>query len=71
MKRTAIKVFDEQTSLTAYGNDGNFEFIVMEYDSGKQTSVLLTPEEAEEMAYYILRRSKEMKQETESGQQLS
>lgn len=68
MKRTAIKVFDEQTSLTAYGNDGNFEFIVMEYDSGKQTSVLLTPEEAEEMAYYILRRSKEMKEKTEQRQ---
>ena len=69
MKRTAIKVFGEQTSLTAYGNDSNFEFIVVEYDSGKQTSVLLTPEEAEEMAYYILRRSKEMKEEETTQRQ--
>lgn len=69
MKRTAIKCYDENAGITVYGSGDGFELITTEYGSKTHISVLLTPEEAEEMAYYILRRSREIKEE--SGKQLS
>lgn len=63
MKRTAIKCYDERASITVFGSGDGFEIIATDYDSKKHTSVLLAPEEAEDMAYYILRRSREMKEE--------
>jgi hypothetical protein len=69
MKRTAIKCYDENAGITVFGSGDGFELITTEYASRTHISVLLTPEEAEEIAYYILRRNREMKEE--SGQQLS
>ena len=69
MKRTAIKCYDENAGITVFGSGDGFELITTEYESKTHISVLLTPEEAEDMAYYILRRSREIKEEETTQRQ--
>lgn len=63
MKRTAIRCYDENASVEIFGRNGKFSISIEEHEPGGDfLEVSLNPEEAEEMAYYILRRSSEMKE---------
>lgn len=70
MKRIAIRCYNENASVEIFGRDGKLSISIEGHNpSGGFLEVSLNPEEAKELAYFILRQTKEM--EEESGQQLS
>lgn len=66
MKRTAIRCYDESSSIEIFGMDGKVSIRIEELEPGGDfLTVSLNPDKAKELACFILRRAKEMEEEAE------